>query len=114
VDLVGALSRTETQALLQRLTSDNPHQARSRPERRPAENGPHPGGRRRFGTVSGAIVQILSEAETELRVGDIKTQVERLLGSSVSRHSVKSQLHRGCYRDPPLFERLARGIYRLR
>jgi hypothetical protein len=48
-----------------------------------------------------------------MRAKEIRAGVEELLGSPVSRHLIKSHLHGGYHRDPPRFERLARGRYRL-
>ena len=70
-------------------------------------------GRRQFGTVRDAIVEVLSRADSELRVKDIQAGVEALLNSPVSRSSVKSYLHKGCRRRIPLFENLGWGRYRL-
>src|SRR5437016_13322606 len=109
--LVGALSNPNLQDLFQGLTSQ-----RRRKQRRKNQdfNGPRPDGRRRFGTVSGAIVQVLAEAQSDLRVREIWAEVERLLDSSVSRHSIKSYLHRGSYGSTAMFERVSHGRYRLR
>jgi hypothetical protein len=108
--LVGALSNPDLQGLFQSLTS----QPRRKPRKQaPDPNGPRPDGRRKFGTVSGAIVQVLNEAESDLRVNEIWAAVEQLLGESVSRHSVKSYLHRGTY-DLMIFARVSHGRYRLR
>jgi hypothetical protein len=72
-----------------------------------------PDGRRRFGTVSGAIVRVLAEAEGELPVRAIRTQVERLLDGPVSRFSVSDYLLVRSKSPQPLFERTRRGHYRL-
>src|SRR6266540_3023563 len=109
--LVGALSNPDLQDLFQSLTSQR---RRKQPRRKPALNGPRPDGRRRFGSVSGAIVQVLAEAQSDLAVREIWHEVERLLGDSVSRGSVKSYLHRGTYASKPIFERVKHGRYRLR
>lgn len=110
--LVGSLSNTLTTNNLQCLTSREWRQQPRRKTKQPA-NGPRPDGRRKFGSVSQAIVQVLTEAQSDLRVREIQGGVERLLGEPVSRHSIKSQMHHGYLHDPPLFERLARGRYRL-
>src|SRR5439155_25854314 len=110
--LVGALSNPDLQDLFKSLTSQ-----RRRKQRRTqstSSDGPRPDGRRRFGTVSGAIVQVLAEAQSDLRAREIWAEVERLLGSSVSRHSIKSYLHRGSYGSTAMFERVNHGGYRLR
>jgi hypothetical protein len=77
-------------------------------------DGPTPDGRRKFGSVSGAIVQVLTEARRDLRVKEIWREVEQVLGEPVSRHSVKSYLHRGTYSSTTIFERIGYGRYRLR
>jgi hypothetical protein len=71
-------------------------------------------GRRVFASVSGTIVDVLAEANEDLRVREIQARVERILGSSVSRHSVKGYLHDRCAGQNALFERTRRGHYRLR
>ena len=63
--------------------------------------------------VSGAIVQVLSVANSDLRVREIRAGVELLLGEEVSPSSIKSYLNKGCARDKPVFERLGWGRYRL-
>jgi hypothetical protein len=112
MDLVGALSNPDLEVLIQRLTSHKGHHAsRLRPRARHA--GGWPDGRRKFGSVSGAVIQVLDQAGSDMRVGDIRKRVERLLGGSVAASSVKHHLVRGCRRRPPLFERVSRGRYRL-
>jgi hypothetical protein len=108
VVLVGALSNPELQDLFQRLTSQPRRKHR---KTKPDTVGPDPDGRRRFGSVSGAIVQVLTEAQSDLRVKEIWAEVERLLGEPVSRHSVKSYLHRGTH-ELKIFERVRQGRYR--
>jgi hypothetical protein len=109
--LVGSLSNPDLQHLFQSLTS----QRRRKPHRRrPESERPQPDGRRKFGNVNAAIVQVLTEAQAELWVKEIWASVERLVGSSVSRHSVKSYLHRGSNGSKPIFERVSHGRYRLR
>jgi hypothetical protein len=108
--LVGALSNPGLQDLFQSLTSPRRKQRRRRPE----SEGPQPDGRRKFGSVSSAIVQILREAQSELGVREIRGEVDRLLGEAVSQHSIKSYLHRRTYGSKPIFERVSHGRYRLR
>jgi hypothetical protein len=108
--LVGALSNPDLQDLFQSLTS----QPRRKPPKRKRESdGPAPDGRRQFGTVSTAIVEVLRDAESDLRVKEIWHEVERLVGEPVSRHSVKSYLHRGTH-ELNIFARVSQGRYRLR
>jgi hypothetical protein len=107
--LVGALSNPDLQDLFQSLTS----QPRRKPRKQaPDPNGPRPDGRRKFGTVSSAIFQILTEAQSDLRIEEIRAGVEQLVGEPVSRHSIKSYLHRGTY-ERKIFERVRHGRYRL-
>ena len=112
VVLVGALSNPDLQDLFQGLTSQR--RGKQRRSKAASADGPRPDGRRRFGSVSGAIVQVLMEAPSDLRVKEIWVEVERLLGSAVSRHSIKSYLHRATHRPQPIFERVGHGRYRMR
>lgn len=71
-------------------------------------------GRRKFGTVSGGIVQALGKTKGDLSVKETCHEVERLLGERVSIHSVKGYLHRGSsYGWTPIFERVGHRRYRL-
>ena len=72
-----------------------------------------PDGRRKFGTVSQAIVQVMTEAEGELSVREIRMGAERLLRGPVSRFSVCDYLLVRSKGSQPLFERTRRGHYRL-
>jgi hypothetical protein len=96
--------------LFQSLISHDWHKV-SRPH--VSSEGPQPDGRRPFGTVAQAIVQVLARADTELRVRDIHKQVEYILGEPLSYGSVKNYLHKGARRPAPLFEYRGRAGYRL-
>jgi len=72
-----------------------------------------PDGRRKFGTVSGAILHVLSQAHDEMRVKAIRDEVERLLGGTVSRFSVSDYLLTRSSGPRPLFERTRHGHYRI-
>lgn len=72
-----------------------------------------PDGRRKFGTVSEAILRVLAEAEGELPVAAIRAEVERLLDGPVSRFSVSDYLLVRSKGRRPLFERTRHGRYRL-
>jgi hypothetical protein len=69
--------------------------------------------RRKFGTVRDAIVQVLAQADSELRVRDIQKGVEEVLGGLVSPSSVKDYLRKGCRRRAPLLEYRGMRGYRL-
>ena len=107
--LVGLLSNPELTSLYQCLISRDWHKARRRKQGLAGWSD----GRRKFGSVGQAIVQVLARADTELRVEDIHKSVEYLLGGPVSRSSVKNYLRRGCERRAPLFERVSHGRYRV-
>jgi len=77
-------------------------------------NGPDgQDGRRKFGSVSGAIITALAQSGTEMSVLAIRAQVEALLGGSVSRFSVSDYLLTRSRGPKPLFIRTRRGHYRL-
>jgi hypothetical protein len=59
-----------------------------------------------------AIVAVLASSG-ELRSRDIHAAVEVLLHGPVSASSVKNCLAKCAAEDPPLFERIGRGRYRL-
>ncbi len=109
MDLVGRLSNPDLATLLQDLTAYDWRQAHS-PGR--PRSGIAPDGRRKFGTVRDAIVQVLANADSDLRVREIQTGVEEILGGPVSPSSVKDFLRKGCRRRVPLFEYRGRDGYR--
>jgi len=111
MDLTGRLSNRDLTTLLQRLIARNWRQA---PPRRTVARGVAPDGRRPFGSVSEAIVKVLAQADAAMRVRDIHSEVERVLGGSVSTSSVKNHLHKGSRGANPVFERRGLGGYVLR
>lgn len=110
MELVGRLSNPDLTALFQGLTA---HDWRQEARLQRATSGIAPDGRRKFGTVRDAIVRVLVEAGTDLRVRDIHKGVEEVLGGPVSPSSVKDYLRKGCRRRAPLFEHRGRDGYRL-
>ena len=108
--LTGRLSNHDLTTLFQRLMTRDWRQV-DRP--RSGTNGVAPDGRRKFGSVRDAIVQVLAEAGGELRVRDIHASVEEVLDGPVSPSSVKDFLRKGCRRRLPLFEYCGRRGYRL-
>src|SRR5712691_4797583 len=103
VVLTGVLSDPEFGLFFQSLTSSETHKESRTCKAQPTGS---PDGRRKFGSVSGAILQVLMEAQSDLRVKEIRVSVERLLGSSVSRHSIKSYLHERSFGRTTLMARL--------
>jgi len=56
---------------------------------------------------------VLAHDGREMRMSEIHAAVEDLLGTPVSRSSVKNYLARGCWRRRPVLERVSHGRYRL-
>ena len=108
--LSGGLSNHSFTDLLQCLTGEGSVQA---PRRAETERAGWSDGRRKFGTVGGAIVAVLSRAESEMRTRDIHREVEEGLGGSVSFQSVADYLIRRSKGSRPLFVRIRYGHYRL-
>lgn len=106
--LSGGLSNHPFNDLLQFLTPQDSDQASPRPPRIG-----WPDGRRKFGTVGGAVVAVLKEAGSEMRVKEVHAEVERVLGGQVSRYSVSDYLLSRSKGPRPLFVRTRHGHYRL-
>ena len=110
MDLRGGLSNHPFKDLLQCLTRDDSHQDQGRSR---ALRAGWPDGRRKFGTVSGAIVSVLAHADCEMRVKAIHAEVERLLEGTVSRYSVADYLRMRSTGPRPLFTWTRHGHYQL-
>ena len=108
--LSGGLSNHSFADLLQFLTADGSDQE---PRRSDARSTGWPDGRRKFGTVSGAVVAVLTRADAEMRMKTIHAEVERTLEGSVSFQSVADYLIRRSKGPRPLFVRTRYGHYRL-
>jgi len=87
--LSGGLSNHSFRDLLQCLTGER---TRQDPPRAKKPTAGWPDGRREFGTVSAAILAVLAEADSEMRVKAIHHAVEQVLGGRVSRYSVSDYL----------------------
>ena len=109
--LSGGLSNHSFTDLLQFLTADRSNQELRQPG---AQSAGWPDGRRKFGTVSGAIVAVLTCADSEMRMKTIHAEVERELGGLVSFQSVADYLIKRSKAPGPLFVRTRYGHYRLR
>ena len=108
--LSGGLSNHSFADLLQCLTADGLDQEPRQPD---AQSAGWSDGRRKFGTVSGAIVAVLTRADSEMRMKTIHAEVERTLGGSVSFQSVADYLIKRSKGPRPLFVRTRYGHYRL-
>ena len=78
------------------------------------ERGGWPDGRREFGVVATAIMQVPGGARCELRARDIHARTEAMLGSQVSRHTVSDFLITYSGRTDGCVERVRHGHYRIR
>jgi hypothetical protein len=108
--LSGGLSNHSVADLLQCLTAEAPDQTPRQPDIPPTGWSD---GRRKFGTVSGAIVAVLTRADSEMRMKTIHAEVEQVLGGRVSFQSVADYLIKRSKGPRPLFERTRYGHYRL-
>ncbi len=89
MDLSALLSNSETEALYKRLTERDWQQvARAQAKRSDRSRD----GKLRFGTVSGAVLEVLHRSERSMRFIEIHEAVEDLLGFAVCRGSVKQFL----------------------
>lgn len=66
------------------------------------------------GVVQAAVVKVLAVAGRPMRLAEVQTAVDALLGQPVSKDSINSCLFRGVRGKKPLFGRVGRGCYRLR
>lgn len=108
--LSGGLSNHSFTDLLQCLTDASEVQA---PREASKTRAGWSDGRRKFGTVGGAIVAVLRRAEGEMRMNAIHAEVEETLGGHVSFQSVADYLIRRSKGSRPLFVRTRHGHYRL-
>ena len=109
VVLSGGLSNHNFQTIIHSLTTDEGRQARREAKSKTGWSD----GRREFGSVSGAIKEVLAQAETEMRMKNIHVEVERLLDGPVSFQSVADFLIKNSKGPNPLFEKPKYGHYRL-
>jgi hypothetical protein len=107
--LSGGLSNHSLADLLHCLTRDSSDQGLDQP----VERAGWPDGRRKFGEVSGAIIAVLTQAGSEMRLRDIHAEVERLLVGRVSFQSVADYLVTRSKGPKPLFARTRYGHYQL-
>jgi hypothetical protein len=109
MDLTGLLSNFETEALYKRLTEREWRQV-GREQRKCRDRSRD--GKLKFGTVSGAVLEVLARAEGSMRFIEIHREVEALLGFEVFKGSVKQCLSAEARHRRPRFERVARRRYR--
>ena len=68
----------------------------------------------RAGLIKQAVIRVLDEATGPMRVIEIRSGCEKLLGVPVNRSTVSDCLVKHSHREPQLFDRAARGSYRRR
>lgn len=108
VALVGALSnQPERLVRLDRVRRKLLSQAKQSPR------SPKPL-RSRAGAIQNGVVEVLAATAGPMRFMQVHAAVEQLLGRPVDKGTVKDCLWKGAHSDEPRFERLARGLYRLR
>ena len=107
MELVGALSNLEVQSRLRRLSEKLDGIATSEVPRRPTAFA----GRRRPGALTAAIEQVLAAAACPMRMYEIHTAAEDLLGQRIPRSTVKNCLANNCGSATGRFVRLERGRY---
>ncbi len=107
--LSGGLSNRSFEDLLQYLTPEK----FSKAPRRAKPKAGWSDGRRKFGTVRGAVLTVLKRAGGEMRMRDVHAEVEQELDGTVSFQSVADCLIKGSKGAKPHFERTRHGHYRL-
>jgi hypothetical protein len=108
MDLCALLSNFEMEALYKRLTEREWQQVpRVQGKRRDRSRD----GKLKFGTVSGAVLEVLARSDESMRFIEIHRAVEELLGMTVSRSSVKQFLSAERGHRRPRFVRVAHGRY---
>ncbi len=107
MELVGALLNFSAQERLEKLASMLAKIVASRATPRPSALA----GKRRPGVLTEVTEKVLAEAP--MRMYEIYSAAEALIGQPVPRSSVKNSLARLCKGEHPRFVRLARGRYRL-
>jgi hypothetical protein len=87
----------------------------ARTKRRPTKPKPrgYVEGRRRFGSVGKSVIDVLTAANRELTAHEIRKAAERLLGGSISTHSISYQLRSKSRGHTPAIVQRAQRYYRL-
>lgn len=109
VDLIGQLSNP-SERLVQLLSIVSRPTGRTKKRSTKRKTG-YVDGRRRWGAVGQAVVTVLARADRSLTAHEIRLEVDKLLGSPVSRHSIVYALKRG--RHGPTIIQSDHRYYRL-
>jgi hypothetical protein len=112
VDLTGQLSNPpEPLARLFSILSRPTNRTKRRPTK-PKRTG-YVEGRRRFGTVGKAVLEVLAAADRTLTAHEIRLEAAKLLRGPVSTHSISYQLQTKSKRRQPMIVQTGRRCYRL-
>lgn len=107
--LAGRLSNHDLTTRLDRLGAGDWSQSKRR-QRHPV--GVAPDGRRRFGSLRDAILEVLATSEHELSTVEIHRRVEGVIGETVSYGAVKAYLWGNSRAKSPMIEQgTGRGRY---
>jgi hypothetical protein len=109
VGIVGALSNPSVQEKLGQLSAKLGQVAASGATPRPSSFKR----KRQGGVLTEGIRRVLAGAQEPMRMCEIHTSVEVLLGESVPRSTIKNCLANNCQGARARFERVERGRYRL-
>jgi hypothetical protein len=88
MDLVGQLSNPSEPLVRLLSIVSRPSKRAKRRSTKPKRSG-YVEGRRRFGSVGKAVLTVLVAADKDLSAHEIRLGAEKLLGSRVSRHSIR-------------------------
>lgn len=109
MEIFGALSNPETQERLERLSTKLGQIEAGGATPRPTTTARS----LRVGAVPDAIMRVLADSVEPMRMRDIQTEVEALVGQPVTRSAVKNWLANHAHGEDAPLVRLGRGWYRL-
>lgn len=108
MDLTGALINQQAKlARLDRLRHKLLRQANKAPRSQTAFPP-------RSGAIQQGVIDVLAASPEPMQFIEVHAAVERLLSMPVSKETVKDCLWKGARGEKPRFERVRRGLYRLR
>ena len=106
---MGALSGEGTASRLARLNALRKRLLQASADSPISSTPPPP----RIGDIARAVRNVLAKAREPMHTNAIHRAVERELGKAVNYRTVKACLSEEARKPKPLFERIARGEYRL-
>ena len=109
MELIRALSNRGVPEKLERLNDCRKRLLQDAPYDMPATNPPPA----RAGDITRAAVAVLAKAGQPMKVSEVQSAVEDLLGRPINRQSLKGCLSKGALAANPRFQRTKRAYYRL-